>query len=79
LRTHHVHRPATAVTLKGLSNLMKKRGQCHIQRINRTYRRTGSLWEGCFQSCLVQADSYLLAGQRLSGVVRRTSRSSGSG
>ena len=31
------------------------------QDANRTYRRTGSLWEGRFRSSLVQSERYLLA------------------
>jgi putative transposase len=29
--------------------------------MNRTYGRSGSLWEGRYRSCLVQAEEYLLA------------------
>ena len=53
LMTNHVHLLATAATLEGISNLMKKLGQRYVQRVNRIYRRTGSLWEGRFRSCLV--------------------------
>ena len=35
-----------------------------MQYVNRTYRRTGTLWEGRFRSCLTQEESYLLACQR---------------
>jgi putative transposase len=31
---------------------MKRLGQRDVQYINRTYRRTGSLWEGRFRSSL---------------------------
>ena len=44
--------------------LMKHLGQQYVQYINRTYRRSGTLWEGRFRSCLVEAESYLLACQR---------------
>lgn len=40
---------------------MKGIGQLHTQYMNRTYGRTGSLWEGRFRSCLVQTEDYLLA------------------
>ena len=39
---------------------MKHVGQLYSQYVNRTYSRTGSLWEGRFRSCLVQSESYLL-------------------
>ena len=39
---------------------MKHMGQLHSQYFNRLYKRTGSLWEGRFRSCLVQSERYLL-------------------
>jgi putative transposase len=32
-----------------------------VQYVNRTYRRTGTLWEGRFRSCLTQSEDYVLA------------------
>lgn len=32
-----------------------------MQYINRTYRRSGTLWEGRFRSCLAQEEDYVLA------------------
>ena len=43
---------------------MKNLGQRYVQYVNRTYRRTGTLWEGRFRSCLVDAEPYLFACQR---------------
>jgi hypothetical protein len=43
------------------SSVMKALGQRYVQYINRTYRRSGGLWEGRFRSCLVQQDDYLFA------------------
>jgi putative transposase len=40
--------------------MMKHLGQRYVQHINRTYRRSGTLWEGRFKSCLAQSESYLL-------------------
>lgn len=34
-------------------------GQCYVQYVNRNYRRSGTLWEGCFRSCLLQEEGYL--------------------
>ena len=31
-----------------------------VQHINRTYRRTGGLFEGRYRSALIEADGYLL-------------------
>jgi putative transposase len=43
------------------SLLMKHLGQRYVQYINRTYRRSGTLWEGRFRSCLTQSEDYVLA------------------
>ena len=39
---------------------MKHLGQRYVQYINRTYRRSGTLWEGRFRSSIVQEQAYLL-------------------
>jgi len=64
LMTNHVHLLATPSTSDGLSKLMKELGQRYVQYVNRTYARTGTLWEGRFRSCIVETDAYLLACQR---------------
>jgi putative transposase len=61
LMTNHVHLLLTPSTTDGCGLLMKHVGQLYSQYVNRTYSRTGSLWEGRFRSCLVQSTSYLLA------------------
>ena len=40
---------------------MKHLGQRYVQYINRTYKRSGTLWEGRFRSCLTQSEEYVLA------------------
>jgi hypothetical protein len=40
---------------------MKHLGQRYVQFINRTYQRTGALWDGRFKSCLTQEERYVLA------------------
>jgi putative transposase len=61
LMTNHVHMLLTPNSSHSCAALMKGIGQLHTQYMNRTYGRTGSLWEGRFRSCLVQAEDYLLA------------------
>lgn len=61
LMTNHVHLLLTPSNPTGASLLMKGLGQRYVQYVNRTYQRTGTLWEGRFRSCLVQEDSYVLA------------------
>ena len=59
--TNHVHLLLTPATAHGCGLLMKHLAQRHAQHINRTYRRSGTLWEGRFRSCLTQREDYLLA------------------
>ncbi len=60
LMTNHVHLLVTAKELHGCAALMKSVGQLYAQYVNKTYGRTGNLWEGRFKSCLVQAEQYVL-------------------
>lgn len=64
LITNHVHLLLSAERPESPGALMKALGQRHVQYINRTYRRSGTLWEGRFRSCLTQEGGYLLACQR---------------
>ncbi len=64
LMTNHVHLLMTPATDRGPARLMKGLGQRYVQHINRTYRRTGTLFEGRFRSAVIETDSYLLACQR---------------
>jgi len=61
LMTNHVHLLLTPNKEDSASMLMKHLGQRYVQYINRTYRRSGTLWEGRFRSCLVQSEDYVLA------------------
>ncbi|WP_081087038.1 transposase [Pseudomonas palleroniana] len=61
LMTNHVHLLLTPTCCAGAGLLMKGLGQRYVQYVNRTYQRTGTLWEGRFRSCLVQQDNYVLA------------------
>ena len=60
LMTNHFHLLLTSELEAGPSLLLKFLGQRYVQYVNRTYRRTGSLWEGRFRSSLVQTERYLL-------------------
>ena len=62
--TNHVHLLATPQVTDGLSRMMQALGRRYVRYFNRAYRRTGTLWEGRFRSCLVEADDYLLTCQR---------------
>jgi len=64
LMTNHVHLLISADRADAGGALMKLLGQRYVQYVNRVYRRSGTLWEGRFRSCLVQAEDYLLGCQR---------------
>ena len=50
LMTNHVHLLLTPEKADSLGKMMKALGQRYVQYVNRTYRRSGTLWEGRFQS-----------------------------
>ena len=64
LMTNHVHLLVTPETETGTAKLMQAVGRRYVQYINRSYRRTGSLWEGRYKSSLIQAETYLLTCMR---------------
>ena len=78
LMTNHVHLLVTPTDEHAVGLMMKHLGQRYVQTINRTYRRTGTLWEGRYRSCLTQSGRYVLACHRYielnpvrAGMVRR--------
>ncbi len=60
LMTNHVHLLCTPQTNNAVSHLMQSLGRQYVRYFNSSYRRTGTLWEGRFKSCLVQEETYLL-------------------
>jgi len=64
LMTNHVHLLATSETRDGLSKMMQVVGRRYVGYFNHSCRRTGTLWEGSFKSCVVDAEDYLLVCQR---------------
>lgn len=64
LMTNHVHLLVSADTKTAPSAMMKALSQRYSQYFNRVYKRTGTLWEGRFRSCVVDAEDYLLACMR---------------
>ncbi|WP_286785402.1 MULTISPECIES: transposase [Pseudomonas] len=61
LMTNHVHLLLTPESPESSGMMMKGLGQRYVQYVNRTYQRSGTLWEGRFRSCLMQEDTYVLA------------------
>ncbi len=62
--TNHVHLLLTPEESGAPSRLMQSLGRRYVQYASRFHRRTGSLWEGRYESSVVQAEDYLMACQR---------------
>jgi putative transposase len=60
LMTNHVHLLCTPSSVNGISQMMQSLGRMYVTYFNRSYKRTGTLWEGRFKSCLVQEETYLM-------------------
>ena len=61
LMTNHVHLLVSADVGGAVSRMMQALGRRYVRAFNARYRRTGTLWEGRYKSCLVDSDRYLLA------------------
>ena len=64
LMTNHVHLLLTPSRADSVPKAMISLGRRYVQYINRTYRRTGTLWDSRYKSSTVQAEKYLLTCQR---------------
>ena len=60
LMTNHVHLLVTQQRHKAISRTMQHLGRYYVPYVNRTYRRTGTLWEGRHKASLVDSESYIL-------------------
>ncbi len=61
LMPNHTHLLITPGKERSLPLLMQAMGRNYVQRLNKNYNRTGTLWEGRYKATLVQDDQYLLA------------------
>jgi REP-associated tyrosine transposase len=55
--SNHVHLLVTPRTARDCAALMRELGQRHVQYFNRRYKRSGTLWEGRFRSCVAESAS----------------------
>jgi putative transposase len=60
LMPNHVHLLITPSRLGDLAGMMQSIGRNYVNYVNVTYHRTGTLWEGRYKSCLVDAEHHLL-------------------
>ncbi|HET6516025.1 MAG TPA: transposase [Thermodesulfovibrionales bacterium] len=61
LMSNHVHLLARPKNEMALYKMMQGLTLCYTQHINRTYNRTGRLWESRYHSCIVDKERYLWA------------------
>jgi putative transposase len=61
LMGNHVHLLLTADASGSLAHGMRLLNQRYVAGFNRRHRRTGTLWDGRFRSCLVECEHYLLS------------------
>jgi len=60
LMSNHFHLLIQPLGKRNLSYFMKMLSQKYTQYLNKTYSRTGSLWQGKYKLCPVSIDEYLL-------------------
>lgn len=60
MMTNHVHLLCTPKHEGAVSRMMQALGRRYVRYFNFEYHRSGTLWEGRYKSCLVQAERYLL-------------------
>lgn len=58
--TNHVHLLCTPQETNAISQMMQSLGRQYVRYFNFTNKRSGTLWEGRFKSCLVQTEEYLI-------------------
>ena len=64
LMTNHVHLLVSTEHEGAISKMMQSIGRYYVLYINKTYQRTGTLWEGRYKSTLVDSDNYLFTVMR---------------
>lgn len=60
LMRNHVHLLVTPELEGGVSRMMQYLGRHYVQYINKTYRRSGTLWERRFHASVIETEAYLL-------------------
>ena len=61
LMNNHVHLLTRPSKNESLYKMMQGITLCYTQYINRTYKRTGRLWESRYHSCIIDKEKYLWA------------------
>ena len=56
LMTNHVHLLVTPMQEHAIPAMMQALGRHHVRHINKSYRRTGTLWEGRYKASLAREE-----------------------
>ncbi len=64
LMTNHFHLMIIAGGANSIPHLMQSLGRRYVSHVNREYRRTGTLWEGRYESTILDSESYVLVCHR---------------
>jgi len=64
LMSNHVHLLLTPKKAAAVPQLIMSLGRRYVQYINRSYERSGALWDSRYKSSVLQASNYLLTCQR---------------
>ena len=60
MMTNHTHILCTPWQERAVSRMIQSLGRRYVRYFNNEYRRSGTLWEGRYRSCLIQEEKYLL-------------------
>jgi len=60
LMDNHVHLLVSQPEVGAIGRMMQRLGRHYVGQFNARHRRTGTLWEGRYKSCLVDGADYLL-------------------
>jgi putative transposase len=61
LMSNHVHLLVTPGGTNSLPRTIQSLGRLYVRYVNRSYRRTGTLWEGRYRACPIDSDEYFFA------------------
>ena len=61
LMTNHVHLLVTPEDADAVPRTMQLLGRRYVRHMNRTYRRTGTLWEGRYRAAPIDSDKYFFS------------------
>lgn len=64
LMTNHVHLLLTPKNVQGIGRTLQHVGRKYVTYVNKTYGRSGTLWEGRHKGSLIDSERYALACSR---------------